>query len=222
MAENGVTRNNGNDSRIVARNRKRWLEEALEVLVEEGPHAVSVKRIAARLGTSRSPFFRVFGNREELLRQMFDLYNQETTIKTFHYVRRFTGKPLQRFWYFWVYIIEKGIYRLDRPYRWWSMLDPTINDRIRVMDQERIEFLCKLYRELGYSDEETEHRASFAYSEYIGILVAGHDDMSIDDLKRRAMFRFYLHTLPPMPDDFCLPDLSPDVSQSGPEMTETP
>lgn len=201
------------ESRIVTRNRKLWLEEAIKTLLEEGPQAVSAKRIAARLGTSRSPFFRVFGSREELIQQMFAFYYQETMVKVIENVRGFTGTPLQRFWYFWIYIIKQEIYRFDRPFRLWSLTDPKINKFVRSMDEERIDFVRQLYEDLGYSKEEADQRASFVYMEYIGILVTGRDEMPKDFLMRRAIFRFYLHTTPPMPEDFRLPDITVDKGE---------
>jgi AcrR family transcriptional regulator len=201
------------ESRIVTRNRKLWLEEAIKTLLEEGPQAVSAKRIAARLGTSRSPFFRVFGSREELIQQMFAFYYQETMVKVIENVRGFTGTPLQRFWYFWIYIIKQEIYRFDRPFRLWSLTDPKINKFVRSMDEERIDFVRQLYEDLGYSKEEADQRASFVYMEYIGILVTGRDEMPKDFLMRRAILRFYLHTTPPMPEDFRLPDITVDKGE---------
>lgn len=199
------------ESRIVTQNRKLWLDEAIRTLLQEGPQALSVKRIATRLGTSRSPFFRVFGDRDELFRQMFDFYRRESSTEVFDSVRNYPGTPLQRFWFFWVHIIEREIYRLDRPFRRWSLTNPKIDRLIRSMDKERIDFLRELYTDLGYSYEEADHRASFAYFEYIGILVTGRKGVTKEFLKERALFRFYLHTAPPMPEDFRFPELTVTV-----------
>ena len=211
--EDRVVKKKEKKSRIVTRNQRLWLEEAIKILLKEGPQAVSVKRIATHLGTSRSPFFRVFGNRDELIRQMCDFYHQKTTAKVLDIMRGYAGTPLQRFWYFWITIIDRDIYRLDRPFRQWSLIDPKVDKLIRAMDEERIDFMRQLYEDLGYSKEESNHRASFAYFEYIGILVTGREGISKEFLMRRAMFRFYLHTRPPMPEDLRLPDLTVDTNE---------
>jgi len=196
---------NRKTTRIVTRNRKRWLDQAIKNLLEEGPQAVSVNRIARQLRTSRSPFFHAFGSRKEFLRAMFDFYQQETTIKVRESVERFNGSPIERFWYFWFCIIEYQLFRYDYPFRQWSLMDPLIGKLIQKMDQNRMDFTRKLYLDMGYSEEEADHRASFNYHEYIGILVMGRPEISPEWLKRRAKFRFYMHTTAPMPEDFKLP-----------------
>ncbi|HPQ67490.1 MAG TPA: TetR/AcrR family transcriptional regulator [bacterium] len=193
------------ESRIVARNRKKWLNEAIKILLEEGPQAVSIKRIAQRLDKSRSPFYRVFGSHAGLLEQMFVFYDNETSKKIFDRVLAFPGGPQERFWYFWQTVIKLNIFRYDYPFRQWSLIDPLVGKFMRKMDGERMDFMRELYQGIGYSEEEADHRTSFAYHEYIGILVTGRPRVSSEWMKRRARFRYYLHTAPPMPEDFKLP-----------------
>jgi AcrR family transcriptional regulator len=51
--------------------RRRLLETAGRLLADEGPHALSTRRIASEVGTSTTAIYSLIGSKEELTRQMF-------------------------------------------------------------------------------------------------------------------------------------------------------
>src|SRR4051794_35417726 len=56
--------------------REAWIEAALEALGSAGPQGVRIEVLAARLGVSKGGFYWHFENREQLLREMLDAWEQ--------------------------------------------------------------------------------------------------------------------------------------------------
>ncbi len=51
--------------------RVRLIETAAQLLADEGPHAVTTRRVAAEVGTSTTAIYSLLGSKEELFRAMY-------------------------------------------------------------------------------------------------------------------------------------------------------
>ena len=195
------------ESRIIARNRKLWLQEGLRLLVDRGAASLSIKQIAGNLGTSRSPFFRVFGDRENYYRQLFDHYYETKTEYLIRITREFGGTPWQRLWFLSRKVVELELLQYDFAFRQWSLANQQIGDAIYAMDEDRMAYIRTLFSEMGFTDQEAKHRTMLIYCEYIGYLVSGRIKAPPNHVQERLAMRFYLYTAPPMPQDYALPTL---------------
>jgi len=57
-----------------------WLDTARQALIEEGTAGVEIKKLAKRLGASRSSFYWFFKNRAQLLEELVGYWAQTSTV----------------------------------------------------------------------------------------------------------------------------------------------
>lgn len=146
--------------------REEWLVAALRALVESGVRGVAVEPLARRLRVTRGSFYWHFRDREALLTEALELWEQNSTIA---FIEQLTsddpGERLQE--------LLRGALTSDEI----SGLEPAIvahadhpvvNAVLERVTTRRVDYLTQLFGELGLSDTDARHRAVAAYSAYLG------------------------------------------------------
>jgi AcrR family transcriptional regulator len=173
--------------------RRAWIDAGLQALAAGGPEAVRIERLAAALGVSRGGFYWHFDNRGALLEEMLDAWERASTEEVLERVEREGGDPRSRVRRAGALTFSDWLLPIDLAIRDWSRRDPEVAERLRRVDNRRMEYLRSQFAELCDDEEEVEARSVLAFSLLIGnhFMAAQHDSLSRAEMLELAA-RFLL------------------------------
>jgi len=140
-------------------NRSDWLTAALETLREFGIAGVTIERMAAELGVTRGSFYHHFSDRDELLGELLDYWEQHWTVEILEEMRGLRLDPHNA-----LLVLIRSIRRHkgadhDVVFRAWALHDPLAMKVVRRVDESRLEYMRELFQGLGFEGLEAENRA---------------------------------------------------------------
>src|ERR1700744_458668 len=164
--------------------RERWVEAGLQALADGGPNTVRVEALAKQLGVTKGGFYGFFADREALLTAMLDTWERESTDDVLERVEREGGDPRAR-------ITRAGLLTfssdrllpIDLAVRDWARHDPAVAERLRRVDNRRMDYLRAMFGTFCADGGEVEARAVPAFSLAIGspFMAADHGPRSRDE-----------------------------------------
>lgn len=172
--------------------RRRWIEEGLEALAAGGPDAVRIEPLAQTLGVTKGGFYWQFGDRPSLLREMLDAWERQGVDEVIEQVEAEGGDARAKLGtLFRLATVREGVLRIDLAVRDWARRDPSVAERLRRVDNRRMDYMRSLFGELCRDDDEVEARAMLAFSLWIGnhFVAADHGDRSRTEVLRLIMAR---------------------------------
>jgi len=155
---------------MVKRVRQDWLEIAREMLIKGGVEAVTVQSMSQRLGVTRGGFYGYFGSRDALLERLLKDWQEVNT----RALRRIAArdrkdgetqfKELIEMW------VEDEDYspQYDSAVRDWARRSPEIARKVHKVDDERIDLIETIFRNLGFKGTEAQVRARITYYHQVG------------------------------------------------------
>ncbi|KJY29574.1 TetR/AcrR family transcriptional regulator [Streptomyces katrae] len=162
--------------------RGKWIEEGLRALAEGGPEAVRIESLAQALGVSKGGFYGYFRNRDALLGEMLDTWEHEAAQavieqtegdgaddarakldRLFTIVAESGGGPV------------RGV-PIELAIRDWARRDEAVAERLRRVDDRRMDYLRSLFSSFCPDPDEVEVRCLLVFSLRIGgeFIAAGH------------------------------------------------
>ena len=165
--------------------RDEWLAEALRVLEEGGVGAVRVDRLARNLGTSRSGFYWHFRDRATLLKAVLDYWSREYTGIVARDKQVAALPPRERLARIVRMIAEHDLTRYDIAMRAWAAHDETVARAVRRVYGNRLDFIRKAFRDLGFRGADLDTRARM-FVVYHSWERATFDDGAAQERARRA------------------------------------
>ncbi|MFG3114418.1 TetR/AcrR family transcriptional regulator [Streptomyces sp. NPDC048197] len=161
--------------------RGKWIEEGLRALAAGGPEAVRIEVLAQALGVSKGGFYGYFSNREALLTEMLDAWEQAVTDGVIEQVESGGGDArakLERLFAIASSSTEGPLRgtAADLAVRDWARRDEAVARRLRRVDNRRMAYLRSLFGSLCADEDEVEVRSLLAFSLRIGnhFIAAGH------------------------------------------------
>ncbi|MEV6065873.1 helix-turn-helix domain-containing protein [Nocardia sp. NPDC052001] len=157
--------------------RQAWIDAALAILAEAGAEAIRVETLAARLGVTRGGFYRQFASRQELLDAVLDSWELRTVDEVRERVEREGGDAKAKVRKAGALTFSPRLLPIDLAVREWARRDPAVADRLRRVDNERMEYLRDLIGTISDDPREVEARAMLAFSLVIAnyLITAEHD-----------------------------------------------
>ena len=155
--------------------RSRWIEEGLRALAAGGPDAVRVEALAHALGVTKGGFYGHFADRGALLEEMLDSWERKATDEVLERVERKGGDVRARLRRAGALTFSGELLPIDLAIRDWARRDPAVAERLRRVDNRRMEYLRLLFGTLCPDEGEVEARSVLAFS-----LVIGHHFMAAD------------------------------------------
>ncbi|WP_257461876.1 TetR/AcrR family transcriptional regulator [Archangium lipolyticum] len=146
-----------------------WADAALWSLAD-GIEALSVEKLARRLGVTKGGFYWHFKDRAELLQAALARWEQ---LATTHVIARLDAlrDPRERLYQLLVLTFEADPQgKIEVAIVAGAAADPRIQPVLARVSQRRIGYLVTLYRALGLPAREARHWALQAYSTYVGLL----------------------------------------------------
>jgi AcrR family transcriptional regulator len=147
-----------------------WIDAALAAIAADGLAAVAVEPLAARLGTSKGSFYWHFASRDALLEAALANWEQQyTTEVTAASASAPAGHtPAARL----RLLIERvtAIAETDAVAAALvaSASHPIVGPVLDRVTRHRISYTADLFREMGFTPAQADHRALLAYSAYLG------------------------------------------------------
>jgi AcrR family transcriptional regulator len=166
--------------------RRRWIEEGMRALAAGGPDAVRIEPLAKALGVSRGGFYWHFEDRPALLGEILDTWERMTTDEVIEQVERRGGDGRAKLRRAGGITVAEGLLPVDLAIRAWSRQDPAVAERLRRVDNRRMDYLRSLFSTFCSDPAEVEARSMLAFSLLIGnhFMAADHGDWSRTEVVR--------------------------------------
>lgn len=169
--------------------REKWIEEGLRVLAEQGVDAVRVEVLARALQVTKGGFYGYFDDREALLSAMLDTWERESVDDVLERAQTAGDDVVSR-----MLIAGRLTFSNDRllpvdlAVRAWARRDPSVADRLRVVDDRRMTLLRNAIGTYISDPDEREARCLAAFSLAIGrhLIAAEHEGRTRDEVVAAA------------------------------------
>ena len=174
--------------------RSTWIEQGLRALAVGGPDAVRIEPLAQALGVTRGGFYWHFADRRALLEEMLDTWERGTTEEVIERLDRQGGDPgtkLRRLFA----LTTPRVVLTDLAIRDWARRDQSVAERLRRVDNRRMDGLRALFATLCADPGDVEARCLLCFSLLIGnpLIAAGHGARSRADVLELALRRLEEH-----------------------------
>ena len=136
-----------------------WLQAALEVLNQRGISAVKVLPLSKELGVTRGSFYWHFEDRDELLREMLQYWENELTDSVIKHARSLDASPRERLAVILTDVILNRRNLYDTAISAWGMFDENAKASYTRVVRKRLRFLASVLLEAGVDKEQIDFRA---------------------------------------------------------------
>lgn len=149
--------------------RHKWIEAGLSALAAGGPDAVRVETLAKALGVTKGGFYGYFADRGALLEELLTTWERESTDEVLDRVEREGGDAASKLRRAGELTFSSDrLLPIDLAVRTWSRRDTAVADRLRRVDNRRMDYLRTLFRALCPDEADIEARCVLAFSLIIG------------------------------------------------------
>ena len=155
--------------------RNRWIEEGLRALAAGGPDAVRVEVLAQALGVTKGGFYGHFADRGALLAEMLDTWERKAIDEVLERVECQGGDVRAKLRLAGALTFSSELLPIDLAVRDWSRRDQAVAERLRRVDNRRMNYLRLLFGAICPGEDEVEARSMLAFS-----LVIGHQFLAAD------------------------------------------
>jgi AcrR family transcriptional regulator len=153
-------------------NRTAWLNAAYDLLINAGVGAVKIVPLAKKLKTSRTSFYWLFKDREEILTALLDRWESQNTRALILHSEKYASSIVEATLNVFDCWFDAGIFDSEFEYavRSWSLQDDAVAERVRRADEQRLEALRAMFIRYGYDALEADTRARTVYLLQIGYI----------------------------------------------------
>lgn len=144
--------------------RDGWVDCALDRFAEDGVDKVLIAPLARELGVTKGSFYWHFKNRQDLLDAMLMRWESVGTLDIIEQVEKEGGAADRRLRRVIGLSIEQVSARLEPALRQWGRRDKTVREALRRVDEQRLNYLQKLFAQLCEDQTEAEARSWLLYS----------------------------------------------------------
>ncbi|WP_181772353.1 TetR/AcrR family transcriptional regulator [Amycolatopsis pittospori] len=164
-----------------------WIDAGLRALSTGGPDAVRVEALAKALGVTKGGFYGHFADRGALIEEMLVTWERMSTGELFETVESEGGDARAKIRRAGM-LASDHLLPIDLAIRDWSRRDPAVAERLRRVDNQRMDYLRSLMREIFADEDEVEARCLLAFSLLIGkhFMAADHGAHSRDEVTELA------------------------------------
>lgn len=173
--------------------RDAWIDAGLSALAEGGPDAVRIDVLAQNLGVTRGGFYHQFDSRPAFLDELLDTWERRSTDEVLERVEREGGDARTKVGRAGMLTFSDALLPIDLAVRDWSRRDAGVADRLRRVDNSRMDYLRAQISTFCDDPDDVEARALLAFSLAIGnhFVAADHGGRSRAQVLRRAGARLF-------------------------------
>jgi AcrR family transcriptional regulator len=168
--------------------RSRWVQQGLRALASGGPDAVRIEPLAQALGVTRGGFYWHFADRRALLEEMLDTWERATTEEVIERLDREGGDPTAKLRTLFA-LTSPSVVKTDLAIREWARRDRSVAERLRRIDNRRMDGLRSLFATFCSDPADIEGRCLLCFALLIGnhFIAAGHGTRSRADVLELAL-----------------------------------
>lgn len=145
-----------------------WVEAGLRALAEGGKSAVRVEVLAQHLGVTKGGFYGHFADRGELLQEMLETWERRSTTDVIRRVEKRGGDARVKIRRAGALTFSTELLAVDLAVREWARSDPAVAERLRRVDNHRMDYLRHLFGAICSDADEVEARSMLAFCLLIG------------------------------------------------------
>ncbi|MBA2625015.1 MAG: helix-turn-helix transcriptional regulator [Acidimicrobiia bacterium] len=172
--------------------RSTWIDEGLRALAAGGPDAVRIEALARALGVTKGGFYWHFDDRRALLDEMLDTWERVSIDEVIQRVEGEGGDARARLRRLFA-LASSGdeLRRIDLAVRDWARREQTVADRLRRVDNRRMEYMRSLFDAFCPDEDDVEARCVLAFSLFVGshFMATDHGSRSRADALQLALRR---------------------------------
>jgi AcrR family transcriptional regulator len=171
--------------------RRQWIEQGLRALAAGGPDAVRIESLAQALGVTKGGFYWHFDDRQALLNEMLDTWERASIDEVLQRVESEGGDARRKVRRAGALTFSRRLLPIDLAVRDWSRRDETVAERLRRVDNRRMDYLRVQFATFCADAADVEARSTLAFSLAIGnhFIAADHGERSRADVLDLAMNR---------------------------------
>lgn len=174
--------------------RRAWIDAGLRALGAGGPEAVRIETLAQSLGVTKGGFYGYFADRPALLEEMLDAWEREVTDAVIERVEQDAAGQDARTKLRSLFAVVRELaddpstgVTIDLAVRDWARRDPSVNARLRRIDNRQADYLRTLFGEFCSDPLEVEARCFAVMSARLGdhLMPIDHPGMSRAEVTKR-------------------------------------
>ena len=172
--------------------RSSWIEEGLRALAAGGPDAVRIEPLARALGVTRGGFYWHFDDRRALLEEILDAWERASVDEVIERVESEGGDARAKLRRLSALAASSDEpLRIDLAVRDWARREQTVAERLRRVDNRRMDYMRSLFGAFCPDEDDVEARCMVFYSLWIGshFIAADHGARSRADVLKLALRR---------------------------------
>lgn len=155
---------------VMALSKEDWVRAALFAIADGGAAAVAVEPLAVRLGATKGSFYWHFRNREQLIAEALELWERQGTDDVIATLASIAD-PVERL----RRLLQIAIRYEDDDAAGQADVgllaaanDPIVGPVLRRVADKRLDFLERIFSDIGFAAGESRQRARIAYSAFLG------------------------------------------------------
>ncbi|WP_069161180.1 TetR/AcrR family transcriptional regulator [Nocardia altamirensis] len=173
--------------------RQAWIDAGLRVLAESGPDAVRIESLARDLRVSKGGFYGYFADRNALLTEMLNAWEKRSVDDVLDQVAREGGDTLTKATLAANLTFAADLLPIDLAIRSWARRDREVAERLRHVDNQRMDLLRTSFGSRYANKADLEARCLLAFAAAIaGDLIAvdhpGQTRTEVLDCAARLLF----------------------------------
>jgi AcrR family transcriptional regulator len=172
--------------------RSSWIQEGLRALAAGGPDAVRIELLARALGVTRGGFYWHFDDRRALLEEILDTWERASVDEVIERVESEGGDARAKLRRLSALAVSSDEpLRIDLAVRDWARREPTVAERLRRVDNRRMDYMRSLFGAFCADENEVEARCMVFYSLWIGnhFIAADHGERRRADVVKLVLRR---------------------------------
>ncbi len=168
--------------------REAWIDAGLTALAAGGPDAVRVDVLAQNMGVSRGGFYHQFPGKPAFLEELLDTWERRSTDEVLDRVESEGGDARTKVGRAGMLTFSAALLPVDLAVRDWARRDAEVAERLRRVDNSRMDYLRSQIATFREDADDVEPLALLAFSLAIGnhLVAADHDGRSRAQILRRA------------------------------------
>ena len=148
-------------------------------MANQGVAAVKVEVLARQLKVSKGSFYWHFENRQELLENILQRWENETL----QLIEESQKEPTPEKKLVKMFAMAEELCNLPDPETAifiWANQEPEVQKRVRVVETKRVSYLNQLLQDYGFNELEARHKAETGYFAFMGFWERKERDKEFD------------------------------------------
>ena len=151
-----------------------------------------IEALAEALGVTKGGFYWHFDDRQALLDEMLDAWERVGVDDVIEQIEAGGGDARAKLWHLWRLASEESIgdlMQIDLAVRDWARRDDAVAERLRRVDDRRMEYMRSLFGAFCSDEDEVEARCLIAFSLWIGnhFIAADHGERTRNEVVALVM-----------------------------------